>query len=306
MQRVSNPRWPLDRPSLIMSQYRVFLLLVSLALAQASGVIKDIWGTKRSEILHASSGGGTHVYISGTDIGSAFAPPTVTLGLRGQVECVVQPFTTAKNRIHCIIASANAPTPTDAYYADGEFVSLPLRLYARGRLAECWHEGTLGDSCAVRFDIGGTPRVLRVLTLTVESAGTLRVSGAGIDGGLKGAQRLAATLYRGAVPVLGACGEKDCQASNMGAETLGCYSRPNAGGDGTSGGAQESQIATAFSDATRFGCVLDKLAGGLTGGFFNVSLHAISDAKHRGDAYLMQMATRLVDVVTGLQTQLHP
>jgi hypothetical protein len=150
--------------------------------------------------------------------------------------------------------------------------------------------------CSVRFDVGGTPRVLRVLTQTIDSAGLLRLSGNGIDGGLSGAQRLAATLYRGGVPVLGACGEKDCQASNMGAETLGCYSRPDAGGSGISGGSEATQEATAFSDASRFGCVLDQLAGGLTGGFFNLSLTAIADTRHRGDAYLGFLATKLIDV----------
>ena len=72
---------------------------------------------------------------------------------------------------------------------------------------------------------------------------------------------LAATLYRGATPVLGVCGEKDCQASNMGAETLGCYSRPGAGGDGVSGKTQATQLAVAYSDATHFGCALDARRG---------------------------------------------
>ena len=111
-----------------------------------------------------------------------------------------QPFTSAKNRMHCIISAANAPAPSPDYSAGGEFVSLPLYVYHRSRLAKCWHNGTLGGSCAVRFDIGGTPRVLRVLTQVMESGGTLRLSGNGIDGGLRGAQRLASTLYRGAVP----------------------------------------------------------------------------------------------------------
>lgn len=271
-----------------------------------AAVIRDIWGANHSEVLYASSGGGTHVYISGTDIGSAFAPPTVLLGLQGQVECKVQPFTSARNRMHCIVSAANAPAPLPEYTASGSFVSLPLRMITRGRLVECWHNGTLGAPCAVRFDVGGTPRVLRVLTPVVESAGTLRLAGMGIDGGLRGAQRLAASLYRGAVPVLGACGEKDCQASNMGAETLGCYSRPDAGGDGVIGGAQSNSIATAFSDATRFGCVLDRLSDGLTGGYFNVSLTAITDSYHRGDAYLGFMATRLVDVATGAPPSVAP
>ena len=277
-------------------------LLLGLALSLPSlraAVIKDIWGANRSEVLFASGGGGTHVYLSGVDVGSAFAPPTVLIGARGQVACNVQPFTSAKNRMHCIISSENAPAPLTKYDPAGRFVSLPVTVLTHGRLAECWHKGKVGDSCAVRFDIGGTPRVLRVLTQTVESAGTLRLSGQGIDGGLHGAQRLAATLYRGAVPVLGACGEKDCQTSNMGAETLGCYSRPDAGGSGISGGAEEFQPATVFSDSTRFGCVLDKLGGGLTGGFFNVSLTAIADTHHRGDAYLGFLGTKLIDVATG-------
>ena len=237
--------------------------------------------------------------FSGSDTGSAFAPPTVLLGQLGHVVCNVQPFTSAKNRMHCIISSENAPAPLLDYDANGSFVSLPLLVYNRGRRAECWHEGRVGAPCAVRFDVGGTPRVLRVLTQTVESAGTLRLSGQGIDGGLQGAQRLAATLYRGAVPVLGACGEKDCQASNMGAETLGCYSRPDAGGNGISGGPEAFQAATVFSNSTRFGCILDQLAGGLTGGFFNVSLTSIADSHHRGDAYLGFLETKLIDVVTG-------
>ena len=278
---------------------RPLLCILYLPFAR-SAVVKDIWGANRSELLYASSGGGTHVYLSGADIGSAFAPPTILMGQQGKIACNVQPFTSAKNRMHCIISGENAPAPLPDYHPSGQFVSLPIMVVVRGRPAECWHEGKVGADCQVRFDIGGSPRVLRVLTQTVESAGTLRLSGKGIDGGLRGAQRLAATLYRGAVPVLGACGEKDCQASNMGAETLGCYSRPDAGGDGVSGGAQDTLLATSFSDTTRFGCVLDRLAGGLPGGFFNISLSTIADEQHRGNAYLGFLATKLVDVSTGM------
>ena len=132
--------------------------------------------------------------------------------------------------------------------------------------------GFVNHGCFARFDVGATPRVLRVFTPTVESAGALASAAKGSTAGCA-APALAATLYRGATPVLGVCGEKDCQASNMGAETLGCYSRPGAGGDGVSGKTQATQLAVAYSDATHFGCALDALAGGLTGGFFNVSLH---------------------------------
>ena len=188
------------------------------------------------------SGGGTHIYLVGQNLGSAFAA-AIYLGQKLQAECKPQPFTSSKNRIHCIVAANALPAPEPAYYATGKFVELPLKAYKNGRPAACWQQGTINHNCMVRFDVGGTPRVRRVLTQLVESGSTLRLSGEGIDGGMRGAQRLAATLYRGATPVLGACGEKDCQASNMGAETIGCYSRPDAGGDGVSGMTQDAQVA---------------------------------------------------------------
>lgn len=239
-----------------------------------------------------------HVYLIGTDLGSAFAPPAVYLGINAQAECKVQSFTSAKNKLHCIIAAEGLPQPLPTYSATGSFVSLPFRVIKNGRLADCWHIGGINHACFARFDVGGTPRLRRVLTSTVESGGLLRLSGQGIDGGLSGVTKLQATLFRGDTPVLGSCGEKDCQASSMGADTLGCYSRPDAGGDGVSGATQASQLATAFSDASNFGCVLDAIDGGLSGGLFNVSLHAINDEYHRGDVYLGFLDTRRLDVAS--------
>ena len=62
-----------------------------------------------SELEWCASGGGTHVYISGTNLGTAFAPPAIYLGDKLEVECAVQPFTSSNNRLHCIIQSANVP-----------------------------------------------------------------------------------------------------------------------------------------------------------------------------------------------------
>ena len=45
-----------------------------------------------------------------------------------------------------------------------------------------------------------------------------------------------------------------------------------------------------------FGCVLDGLTGGVRGAFFNVSLHALRDEQHRGDAYLGLLSTKALDV----------
>ena len=228
------------------------LRVLLVVLCADAAVINRLHGSAQSEVGFASSGGGTHIYLVGQNLGSAFAPPAIYLGQKLQAECKPQPFTSSKNRIHCIVAANALPAPEPAYYATGKFVELPLKAYKSGKTA-CWQQGTINHNCMVRFDVGGTPRVRRVLTQLVESGSTLRLSGEGIDGGMRGAQRLAATLYRGATPVLGACGEKDCQASNMGAETLGCYSRPDAGGDGVSGMTQDAQVAVAFSDNTRFG-----------------------------------------------------
>ena len=138
---------------------------------------------------------------------------------------------------------------------------------------------------------------MRLLTPVVESAGLVRMTGYGIDGGITGDQRMGATLFRGAQPILGSCGEKDCQASDLGAETIGCRSRLDAGGDGVAG--QTSAVSLAYSDSNSFGCRLDALAGGLTGGTFNLSLHALNDPLHRGDAYLGFLATRSIDLATG-------
>ena len=46
------------------------LHLILLQLTQ-SAVIRSLWGSNNSEPLFASSGGGTHVYLQGTDLGSA-------------------------------------------------------------------------------------------------------------------------------------------------------------------------------------------------------------------------------------------
>jgi hypothetical protein len=275
------------------------LLIALLPHAADAMVIQRVHGANNSEVSHASSGGGTHVYLTGTNLGTAFAPPSVYLGDKLEVQCAVQPFTSSNNRLHCIIQSSNVPQALSEYSANGSFVSLKLRAFKGGNLAECWHKGGLNEGCFLRFDIGGTPRVTRVLTPVAESGGTLRLLGDGIDGGLRGATKLKAALYRGSTPLLGACGEKDCQASSLGADTLGCHSRPDAGGDGVGGLTQALQLATSYSDTSRFGCVLDGLTGGVRGAFFNVSLHALRDEQHRGDAYLGLLETKRLDVESG-------
>ena len=186
------------------------LVMLLLALCGVRGmVIQRIFGANHSEISHASVGGGTHVYLSGSDIGSAFSPPSVFIGINANAECKVQPFTTSRNRLHCIIGAEGLPPPDVLYDAAGRFAEHPVRVVNNGRLARCWHTGGANHGCFVRFDLGGTPRLERLLTPTIQTGGVVRVRGRGIDGGLSGAPGMVATLFRGASFVVGVCGEKD-------------------------------------------------------------------------------------------------
>ena len=109
------------------------LFLASVPLA-APAVVKSVFGSNSSELTHCSSGGGCHIYLTGTNLGSAFAPPTVLLGERYQVGCDVQPFTSAKNKVHCIVRANGAPAATPAYDAKGKFVTLPISVFAHGKV----------------------------------------------------------------------------------------------------------------------------------------------------------------------------
>ena len=235
-------------------------LLLLLIPGVPGMVIQRVTGANQSEISHASSAGGSHVYIFGTDIGSAFSPPTVYLGTNADAQCVVQPFTSNRNRLHCIISGDGLPAPDLTYSATAKFVSEPLRVYKDGRLADCWHVGGINHGCFLTFDVAGTPRVTRVLTQVVEAGSFVRVMGNGIDGGLTGDPKIMSALHRGSRDAgLGSCGQKDCQSSNMGTETVGCISREG-GDEGDSVLGQRFAVSLAFSDANNYGCQLDTLA----------------------------------------------
>ena len=128
---------------------RSLAALASLLSTAHAAVINRVSGANHSELTHASSGGGTHVYLTGTDIGSAFAPPLVYIGTSAQAECVVQPFTSSNNRLHCIISARGLPVPTASYSSTGVFVTMPFRVYKNGRLAQCWHVGSLNHGCFI-------------------------------------------------------------------------------------------------------------------------------------------------------------
>ena len=141
----------------------------------------------------------------------------------------VQPFTSTKNRLHCIINPHRLPPIAhDGYSAepsDAAIKSLPLRVFKGTRLAQCWHSDGANRDCMIHFDTEGTPRIGSVLTPTLEAGSVVRVAGHGIDGAVVGQPAVYLTLYRGETPAVGVCGEKGCQASTVGTSSLGCNSR---------------------------------------------------------------------------------
>ena len=199
-----------------------------------------------------SVGGGTHIYIIGTNLGTAFAPPTILVGNAG-ARCEVQPFTSSANRFHCVVQSDLLPPPdADNYSTAGLFTDLPLRAFKDGRAAACWHVGGINHACFVRLDLGGTPRLNRVLTPVLQQGGVLRVLGNGINGGLNGDTTVIGRLFSGTgVAAVGQCGEKDCQSATGGLQTVGCKSRQD-----------DTSRALVYSDEENFGCVLESLSGG--------------------------------------------
>ena len=294
------------RPSTSGTRLCKLVALFTIPALVHSAIIQRVTGANQSEVSHASCGGGTHVYIAGTDIGSAFAPPVVFVGVNADAQCVVQPFTSNRNRLHCIVSAALLPAPDPLYSTTPRFVKEPLRVLKNGRLAQCWHVGGENHGCFLTFDTAGTPRVNRVLTPVVESGGMLRVRGHGINGGLQGDPKIISTMYRGSSLAVGACGQKDCQASNMGSETVGCLSRLG-GEEGDSVSGQNNAVALAYSDDNSYGCQLDDLAGGLSGGYFNVSVY-LNDQLRRGDAYFGFASSGGIDYATGdrFQAELLP
>ena len=227
-----------------------FLLCSSTASAF---VIQGVEGPNGTEITHASVAGGAHIYLVGTNLGSAFAAPSVFIGSAGK--CDVQPFTSTRNRLHCIINSVGLPPPTLEYSPHPSIVEMPLRVYKGTRFAECWMDYGINKDCHLRFDITGTPRVTRVLTREVEPGGLMRIEGHDLFGGLQGTPMVFLTLYRGKMPAVGVCGEKSCQASNSGTQVIGCNSRV--------GSPDEEKMvpASAYTDHSSFGCTIEDRGG---------------------------------------------
>ena len=91
---------------------------MTAAAAACPSQIQRITGPGGTPITHASVAGGSHIYLSGTNLGSPFNPPIVFIG--SVARCDVQPFTSTKNRLHCIVNPHRLPPITAEYDFDGE------------------------------------------------------------------------------------------------------------------------------------------------------------------------------------------
>ena len=128
-------------------------------------------------------GGGSDIYITGTDLGTPFSPPTVLIGNYPNPEltpCTVKGFTSSATRIHCVVEARRLPAAPASQWGFAHTQKLTLHLLVDGREAYCDNgdnnhiAGTgLGD-CRLTFDVGDTPLITTVSTPAV-SEGALIV-----------------------------------------------------------------------------------------------------------------------------------
>ena len=69
--------------------------------------------------------------------------------------------------------------------------------------------GGTNHGCFLRFDLGGTPRLTSLSTPMVQPGGLLRMTGHGIDGGLKGVAMVEGRLQQDATGTILGCFSRD-------------------------------------------------------------------------------------------------
>eukprot|EP00966_Prymnesium_polylepis_P216940 5021157-Prymnesium_polylepis.1 len=129
-------------------------------------------------------GGGSDLYIVGTDLGDPFNAPTVLIGNNPNplmTTCKVETFTSLSTRFHCTIDSGRLPTQPDNVGGWGQARAslLTLHVIVDGREAMCDNgdriDGTGIGDCRLRFDIGATPLVAAVRTPLLGDGELLRL-----------------------------------------------------------------------------------------------------------------------------------
>ena len=83
-------------------------------------------------------GGGSDLYIVGTDLGDPFNAPTVLIGNNPNplmTPCTVETFTSLSSRFHCTVDSARLPTQPDNLWGQAREARLTLHVIVDGREA---------------------------------------------------------------------------------------------------------------------------------------------------------------------------
>eukprot|EP00966_Prymnesium_polylepis_P064513 1495581-Prymnesium_polylepis.1 len=164
---------PFGRPG-----WAAVILLLPILVAPFS--ILDIEGGGPASSLGV--GGGSELYIVGTDLGDPFNQPVVLIGNNPNpfpTPCKVEGFTSTSVRFHCTIQPEGLPVLHQADYGTNYFADLTLHVLVNGREAMCDVGARVGGTglgdCTVRFDVGGTPRIVQLPTRALQGGEMLRL-----------------------------------------------------------------------------------------------------------------------------------
>ena len=269
-----------DTPGGLMMRGRSGLVGIMLSLTPlAAFSVLDIRGGGLSSRLGV--GGGSELHIVGTDLGDPFNPPLVLIGNNpnpSMALCNVESFTSNSSRFHCTV-DGNGGLPTQSAASDGSRWGesheslLTLHVLVDGREAMCDNgnriDGTGIGDCRLRFDVGNTPLITRILTPLVRGGELLRIQALAKEALGSDFDNVTVSLRREASLV--SCPRRDYEAEEVHAvydpDTIGLA-----------------------ADNHLVGCRVhaDSFAGG---GFWEVRLH--SELENRGTALVATDARRL-------------
>ena len=240
-------------------------------------------------------GGGSSIYITGTDLGDPFKAPIVLISNNPNPTptlCTVQSFTSTATRIHCKIdpTSGRLPALAAGQWGLAHEKKIALHVIVNGREAYCEngkHVGGTGlGDCRLTFDVGDTPLITAVLTPSVTPGDLLRVQ----------------ALSRERIDGWHASNASDGYADGGGVEVrlrrhaayAGCVLRDEAGNALYH---PLGAVDGAAADSHRVGCRVQPDAADAAG-FWDVEMRSAS-AANRGYALVASSARRL-DLSTGM------
>ena len=122
--------------------FRAELLLLFVAAAR-SAVIQRITGEGEAQLTRLSAFGGTNVYIIGTNLGTAFDPPTICIAGRCDGQCTLKEFTSSRKRLHSIMDSFGLPAPASGCVGSGP-IRIPTLLLPHAKRGNVPHRAYTG------------------------------------------------------------------------------------------------------------------------------------------------------------------